>query len=613
MKKTLWTALFAIILVWLFVCCGKPAATVETPLPFAEPTATAETDLVADSVTPDPTADLPTPPPPTETPEPETPAPTEEPVAVSLGETEGDFVSRTGCLAELPVDANDVIYSATDNTVAYSAGSETFTLTAEQQVPIEIIHSSDTVKEGYPELTVDYQNLKAILQWTPVSWADGYEIFRKLDKTGTYKSIATLSNKKTEYDDVYYDSMLNKAEIDLLTATNFIDPSVNKLVYAVRAYKTSKSKKLYSDYMEYFTLAEPAIASVETGTQTALIQWATVPLADGYQIYVGAEAPDGTLRWKRVGCCEQVKTDRTELLVPWSDEYPFFTVEAYAYRNGQKIFSGHDEGFRVDLRRYGNKTILFMGDSITFGSPYKKAVRSPLNGTVDFFSYATRVAQLTGVQFYNPSIPGSTYAMKDKHNRDHIITQVANRLVYGGDMVVETEEQQGAYHQNREHRRYEDFDVIVLAAGTNDYLDNTPLGEPDSTDIYTFYGALNTIFGYLENANVKRAALGKQPIKVIRADLFYSDRTYHYENRTNRFITKNRIDLTLTDYQKCLYTLADHYRSRGMDIYRWETIGYIDEKTCPYRATDNLHMTKFTSGQIGNGLAAFMIEKGILD
>lgn len=254
-----------------------------------------------------------------------------------------------------------------------------------------------------------------------------------------------------------------------------------------------------------------------------------------------------------------------------------------------------------------------MGDSITFGSPYKKAVKGALSGTVDFYSYATRVAQLTGVRFYNPSIPGSTYAMKDKENRDHIITQVANRLVYGGDMIVLTEEQQGAYHQNREHWRYEDFDVIVLAAGTNDYLDKTPLGKSDSTDIYTFYGALNTIFGYLEAANEKRVALGKQPIKVVMADLFYSDRTTNYQKRTNRFITKNGLGLTLTDYQECLYDLAEKYRSRGMDIYRWETIGYIDEATCPYRSTDNLHMTKYTSGQIGNGLTQFLLEKGILD
>lgn len=47
--------------------------------------------------------------------------------------------------------------------------------------------------------------------------------------------------------------------------------------------------------------------------------------------------------------------------------------------------------------------ILYFGDSITYGSPYKS------NSNKHIFSIPYRVKELLGCVYYNPSIPGSTY------------------------------------------------------------------------------------------------------------------------------------------------------------------------------------------------------------
>ena len=618
--------LIGIFLAIICMACAKASgpAVEATAVPAAETTATPEPATPTPMIVPTPTI-APTPtytpeatpeptPAPTETPE---PTPTPDPILVQLaagGQTESEFLAKTGQYAVLPDAATEAVFSAADATVLYVAEDGVLSLPLTEQPSIQPVSSQNQAADGFPVLTVDYQNLKATLSWTPLDWAEGYIVYRKINTTGKLVQLAKLSANQTEYTDVYYKTMTRDKERSLLTATNFIDPSLNCLIYSVRAIATKKDGvKVYSDYMEYFTLPEPAVVSVDLGQEKALIQWARVPLAEGYTIYEGYQSEDGAFHWKRVGQASQDTTSRLEMIVPWDESLPFFTVEAYAYRNGQKVFSEHEETFRVDQRRYAGKNILFLGDSITFGSPYKAASTAPLVGTVDYFSYPNRVAQLTGVTFYNPSIPGSTYTARASASRDRIVTQVADKLVYGGDMVVKTKEQKGAYHQNSQHWRYEDFDIIVMAAGTNDYLDDAPLGELNSSNIHTFSGALNTIFGYLEDANEKRIAMGKAPFKIVMADLFYSDRTKNYAQRNNRFITKNTINLTLTDYQQRLFELADKYRSRGLDIYRWETIEYVNEDTCPYRATDNLHFTKTTYGLIGYGLTQFILENGLLD
>ena len=60
----------------------------------------------------------------------------------------------------------------------------------------------------------------------------------------------------------------------------------------------------------------------------------------------------------------------------------------------------------------------------------------------------------------------------------------------------------------------------------------------------------------ISKANVERNKEGKKAIKIVFVDLFYSDRTNNYAQKTNRFVTKNKIGLTLTDYQNDINALV---------------------------------------------------------
>lgn len=76
----------------------------------------------------------------------------------------------------------------------------------------------------------------------------------------------------------------------------------------------------------------------------------------------------------------------------------------------------------------------------------------------------------------------------------------------------------------------------------------------------------------ISDASKARVAEGKQPIKVVFLNLFYSDRTHSYAKRTNRFTTKNKIGLTLTGYQNAINRIASKYDS--IDKYQLSTNQY---------------------------------------
>lgn len=249
------------------------------------------------------------------------------------------------------------------------------------------------------------------------------------------------------------------------------------------------------------------------------------------------------------------------------------------------------------------KTTVLQKDShestteIGIGSPYKG------KNTVEVFSYPWRVQQLTGVKMYNPSIPGATYAYKNDKSRDRLVKDVAVPMNEGKTPYK-------ALHENSQ--TYKDFDIVVLAAGTNDYSDNIKLGNINSIDRTEFNGALNEIMGYIKAASEERVQEGKQPSKVVFVDLFFSNRTKVFAEITNRFVTYNDIGLTLTDYQNNLNDMIEKYKSEGIDICQFHTAQFVDENTCATNTSDNLHMTRYTYSQIGNDLSGFLINNNIL-
>ena len=69
-------------------------------------------------------------------------------------------------------------------------------------------------------------------------------------------------------------------------------------------------------------------------------------------------------------------------------------------------------------------------------------------------------------------------------------------------------------------KKFKDFDVVIMAAGTNDYLDNNPFGSIHSTNIREFNGAINKVMSYVKKQMLKEIKKVKRPLKLF--SLIYS-------------------------------------------------------------------------------------------
>ena len=155
-----------------------------------------------------------------------------------------------------------------------------------------------------------------------------------------------------------------------------------------------------------------------------------------------------------------------------------------------------------------------------------------------------------------------------------------------------------------------DYDIVVLSAGVNDYIDSSRLGTINTTNTYYFNGGINHVMNKIENASRYRVSQGLSPIKVVFVDLFYSDFKYPFYKTVNLDKTPNSVGLTLADYQKELNKQFVKWSESDLELFKFKTRSYgiVNAANCKYTTADNLHFTKFTYGQYGNALAQFLVE-----
>ena len=148
----------------------------------------------------------------------------------------------------------------------------------------------------------------------------------------------------------------------------------------------------------------------------------------------------------------------------------------------------------MDLK---NKTILFLGDSITEGH----------GTTSEEKRFSNIVAKALGANFINDGIGGSRYARQHNFNPEARCDK---------DFCMRTESREG------------DLDCIVIFGGTNDYdHGDAPLGEFGDRTPMTFYGALHTVYSTfmqrypgtpiivltpLHRGNEVKGAIGDKPL-----------------------------------------------------------------------------------------------------
>ena len=131
---------------------------------------------------------------------------------------------------------------------------------------------------------------------------------------------------------------------------------------------------------------------------------------------------------------------------------------------------------------------------------------------------------------------------------------------------------------NRYNSILEDCDYFLIQGGTNDYSTSKPMGERDSADIATFYGALNTILSRIQ---------GDYPSAVI-AITTPSQRNWNGDSptETQDSVGINKQGLTLADYCDAIRYVAEKNDILVVDLYN--DCGITKENAELY-TTDGLH------------------------
>ena len=492
-----------------------------------------------------------------------------------------------------------------------------------------------------PVMSVSFTNLNAKISWKKVPGATKYLIYRKIDDSDKFRLLAKVSSKELSYTDVYADSSANPKMMAILKTNYFVDPAENPISYYVRAYSGVKegkvTKKSYGLYLRdgIYHLEPPAIVSLENG----VLKWGTVPHASGYIIKSKKSKDEAWTEIARVPA-EPTTSIYQSVNIELGDPDTYYGIQAFAERNGKVEYSKYGTGFTLKNSSIGKGTnVLFFGDSLTFGSPYFGQQRGS-------FSYANRIRQLTGISLLNTAVSGATWHFNPNNQRVNIVNGVANMIALG-----ETTDHAYASPQIGDNTQtFEDFDIVFLAAGTNDYTDKTKtsLGSRETdwekisdktTDISftvnaaypqaktytgmnydynisTFDGSYNQIYKYIEEASIRRVLKGKPPIKVVSIGLFYSNRTGTSPRISSRNTTKNALGFTLLKYQAEMKALNNVWaNSPVLDVYFYDSqaTGIVSDKNCKYRTVDNLHFSRYTYGLYGDSMADFMINSGVFD
>lgn len=466
-------------------------------------------------------------------------------------------------------------------------------------------HTGISTIRGKSIVTADITNLRSELKWSANENASGYTIYRRID-SGKWKSIATVGKNTTTYTDVYSKSFSKSARENVLLNRIFLDTSSHTIAYTVRGLRSysEKSKRSLSPYDSngYYNFGAPIIVDAKSASGGRInILFTRIRHATKYLVSSSKKLSNGRYEHRIVATLGQADGDFISCSFKPKKGYTYINVTAVARRNGKTIQEMSYDGFTNSKRKYSKKKILYIGDSITFGTPYKSST------TIHRFSYPYRIGELTNAKYYNAAIPGATMAFKEKDtssvHRYRIITDVVPKILKGTTPVANP----GLLKKNT--NTFSDFDTIVICAGTNDYTDAVPIGNSSSKNQSTYYGALNSLMTDILKADNTRVKKGKSHITVIMPDLFYSDRCGGaYTMKKSRYSTKNSIGYTLKNYNDAKNKILEIYKNKGLKVVDFKTSSFVNQNNCPYSTADNLHMTKYTYEKIGNALAETIIK-----
>lgn len=170
------------------------------------------------------------------------------------------------------------------------------------------------------------------LSWNKVKGASGYEVLRATSKTGTYKSVKTITSGST----------VSYTDKSLATGTTYY--------YKVRAYRTVDKKRVYSSYSSIVS-AKPVLKTpsvkLTSGSKKATIKWEKISGASGYEVYRATSKSGKYSKIKTITKNSTVSYVNSSLT---KNKTYYYKVRAYRTVNGKKIYSSYSVAKSVKVK-----------------------------------------------------------------------------------------------------------------------------------------------------------------------------------------------------------------------------------------------------------------------
>ncbi|MDD6212337.1 MAG: GDSL-type esterase/lipase family protein [Clostridiales bacterium] len=387
-----------------------------------------------------------------------------------------------------------------------------------------------------------------MVRWERIPEADGYIIYRR-EEGGSYHKCITVTNTTMDY---CWDT-------DAVPGIRYS--------YALRTYKLvdGKAVKSQASYLdgEILCLPEaPLFTGLKKNTWKDVLTWTEVEGADGYILY--KKSAETGKKWEKAAVVNKNTTEYK--LIRYEGGTTTYAVRAFVKLSKNIALSLDYDTISNKTRKYTDENILFDGDSITWGYTWGKE-RAEV-------TFPDRVSQITGCDYTNVGVSNSTVARRSSSDQKSLVARAKSG---------ETD--------------YRGYSVICIAAGTNDYNYDVPMGVLGDDSEQTFFGAWENIFMEIRRQN--------PDAKVVLVTPVYRGR-YQSDWSQVGMKCKNSCGYTLEDYTEAIRRVANRH---GAYVYNSSVNGVITKANYRMSTFDSLHPVRETYAKMGELIADFMIQE----
>ncbi len=200
-----------------------------------------------------------------------------------------------------------------------------------------------------------------------------------------------------------------------------------------------------------------------------------------------------------------------------------------------------------DDHPYDGMSVVFVGDSITYGTGTEKTYHSYLGEMINFSSVSVR------------GVPGSCFSAKSDYSTAN--SPLVNR-----------------------YSDIPDADLIIVFMGTNDYGHETPLGTPSDTTDISFYGALKIVISSIHRQHPASTLVFVTPLHRYgfgTSKILNSKFTYDY--------LPNGRGFTLGEYVEAIKDVCRKYSVPVIDLFNQCPINPANDVDRNLYFPDGLH------------------------